>query len=135
MLGGGGFAIWHYLHRMVGWSAQKREREPIDLIGLQAEPKIEIMPESQDSFFPYQFDSCPGQPMLAKKTSKNQITLPKTVIRQFPGVDYFDVQEQDGLIVLRPVRPNQSDEVRRKLAELGISEQDVADAVEWARKA
>ncbi len=73
--------------------------------------------------------------MLAKKTSKNQITLPRTVIRQFPGVDYFDVQEQDGLIVLRPVRPNQSDEVRRKLAELGISEQDVADAVEWARKA
>ena len=73
--------------------------------------------------------------MLAKKTSKNQITLPKTVIRQFPGVDYFDVQAQDGLIVLRPVRPNQSDEVRRKLAELGISEQDVADAVEWARKA
>jgi len=72
--------------------------------------------------------------MLAKKTSKNQITLPKTVIGQFPGVDYFDVQEQDGMIVLRPVRPNQADEVRRKLAELGISEGDVADAVEWARK-
>jgi hypothetical protein len=72
--------------------------------------------------------------MLAKKTSKNQITLPKAVIREFPGVDYFDVQEQDGVIVLRPVRPNQADKVRRKLAELGISEQDLADAVEWARK-
>jgi len=29
--------------------------------------------------------------MLAKKTVKNQITLPKAVITRFPGVEYFDV--------------------------------------------
>jgi hypothetical protein len=31
--------------------------------------------------------------MLAKKTSKNQITLPKAIADRFPGVDYFDVRE------------------------------------------
>ena len=30
--------------------------------------------------------------MLAKKTSKNQITLPKAVISRFPAVEYFDVR-------------------------------------------
>ncbi|MBP1732475.1 MAG: hypothetical protein H6Q55_2904 [Deltaproteobacteria bacterium] len=26
--------------------------------------------------------------MLAKKTSKNQLTLPKEIVKEFPGVDY-----------------------------------------------
>jgi hypothetical protein len=29
--------------------------------------------------------------MLAKKTTKNQITLPKKVVARFIGVEYFDV--------------------------------------------
>ena len=29
--------------------------------------------------------------MLAKKTSKNQITLPKEIALKFQGVDYFDI--------------------------------------------
>ena len=29
--------------------------------------------------------------MLAKKTSKNQITLPKPVAEAFPDAEYFDV--------------------------------------------
>lgn len=70
---------------------------------------------------------------LAKKTSKNQITLPKAVIELFPDVDYFDVREEDGRIVLSPVRPNRADEVRAKLADLGIDEQDVSNAVAWVR--
>lgn len=72
--------------------------------------------------------------MLAKKTSKNQITLPKGIIKQFPGVDYFDVREEHGSIVLEPLRLSKADEVRAKLAELGIGEQDVADAVRWSRQ-
>jgi hypothetical protein len=32
-----------------------------------------------------------GQGMLAKKTSKNQITLPKAIVQQIPATDYFDV--------------------------------------------
>jgi hypothetical protein len=72
--------------------------------------------------------------MLAKKTSKNQITLPKAVVGKFPDVDYFDVQAEKGRIVLLPVTIGRADAVREKLADLGIDHQDVADAVKWARK-
>jgi hypothetical protein len=70
---------------------------------------------------------------IAKKTSKNQITLPRSVVDRFPGVTYFDVREEEGRIVLRPVRPEKAEEVRRKLAALGIDEGDVEAAVRWAR--
>lgn len=73
--------------------------------------------------------------VLAKKTSKNQITLPRAVIQDFVDVDYFDVREEHGRIVLSPVRPSRADEVRDRLADLGITEGDVADAVAWARRA
>jgi hypothetical protein len=71
--------------------------------------------------------------MLAKRTSKNQITLPKAIASRFPGTDYFDARIEGGSIVLRPVRPDQIEEVRRKLAQLGITEDDVRAAVRWAR--
>lgn len=72
--------------------------------------------------------------MLAKKTTKNQLTLPKEIVKEFPGVDYFDVRAEEGRIVLEPLRRSRASDVRRKLAELGITESDVADAIETARK-
>jgi hypothetical protein len=72
--------------------------------------------------------------MLAKKTVKNQITLPKAVITRFQGVEYFDVTTDGTAIVLRPLQLSRADEVRNKLAELGIEEQDVDAALSWARK-
>ena len=72
--------------------------------------------------------------MLAKKTSKNQITLPKKIVDKFPGVDYFDVRVEKGQILLFPVRPGRADQVREKLAELGIVAEDVTAAIEWARR-
>jgi hypothetical protein len=71
--------------------------------------------------------------MLVKLRSKNQLTLPKTVIASYPGITHFDVTDEDGRIVLTPVRPDRSHAVRAKLAELGITEADVSDAVAWAR--
>ncbi len=71
--------------------------------------------------------------MLAKITSKNQITLPKSVISQVPAVEYFEVAVEGGRIVLTPVRVQKADAVREKLAQLGIGEPEVADAVAWAR--
>jgi antitoxin component of MazEF toxin-antitoxin module len=71
--------------------------------------------------------------MLAKMTSKNQITLPKSVISQLPAAEYFDVEVEGGRIVLTPVRVQKADAVREKLAQLGIDEKDVEDAVSWAR--
>ena len=111
--------------------------------------------------------------MLAKLTSKNQITIPKAVISAFEGTDYFDVTQENGRIVLAPMRvtptrtwsladaeayiekmkrlqmpldtadpevwrqrmdPARADAVRDHLDRLGITEQDIADAIEWARR-
>ncbi len=72
--------------------------------------------------------------MLAKKTVKNQITLPKKIVEAFPGTDYFDVKIENGKIVLNPVLPGREEQVRDKLATLGIAEQDIEYAVNWARK-
>jgi len=73
--------------------------------------------------------------MLAKITSKNQLTLPKAVASRFRGTQYFEVSEESGRIVLTPVRLQRAESVRAKLSELGISEADVAGAVRWARRA
>lgn len=72
--------------------------------------------------------------MLAKLTSKNQLTLPKAVISRIGPVEYFEVSSEDGRIVLTPVRLQQAAAVRDKLRDLGITPQDVEDAVHWARK-
>jgi translation initiation factor IF-1 len=73
--------------------------------------------------------------MLAKLTSKNQLTLPKSVTNPLGAVEYFDVQAREGQIVLTPVRIQRGDAVRAKLAELKLSEADIGDAVAWARGA
>ncbi|MBK8121597.1 MAG: AbrB/MazE/SpoVT family DNA-binding domain-containing protein [Sulfuritalea sp.] len=73
--------------------------------------------------------------MLAKLTSKNQLTLPKSITAAIGPAEYFDVEASNGRIVLTPVRIQRGDAVRAKLAELDLQEQDVADAVAWARQA
>lgn len=72
--------------------------------------------------------------MLAKLTSKNQITLPKSVVSPYRGTEYFDVMDENGRIVLTPVRLTRADAVRSKLADMGLTDADVADAVAWARR-
>jgi hypothetical protein len=72
--------------------------------------------------------------MLAKITSKNQLTLPKSVTAAVGPAEYFDVEACNGQIVLTPVRIQRGDAVRAKLADLNLSEQDIVDAVAWARK-
>jgi hypothetical protein len=67
-------------------------------------------------------------------TVKNQLTLPKAVATKFGGVEYFDVSTDGVSITLRPLRRSRADEVRERLEELGITEQDVADAIKWARE-
>jgi hypothetical protein len=76
--------------------------------------------------------------MLAKKTSKNQLTLPKEIAKSFPDAEYFDISIKDGKIILAPVRITPADTtlegIRDKLKKLGIAEGDVAGAVKWARE-
>ena len=66
--------------------------------------------------------------MLAKLTSKNQLTLPKAVIKQVSQSQYFDVRAEGGQIVLTPVRNTntQNEEeslkpIRSKIEKLGIT--------------
>jgi hypothetical protein len=76
--------------------------------------------------------------MLAKKTSRNQLSLPKEVVKAFPDTDYFDVSVKDRKIILMPVRMTPADitleGIRDKMARLRIAENDVAEAVQWARR-
>lgn len=71
--------------------------------------------------------------MLAKMTSKNQLTLPKAIVKELEKTDYFEVEVENGRVILTPVRMQKTDAVREKLDLLGITEQDVADAVRWAK--
>ena len=72
--------------------------------------------------------------MLTKLTVKNQLTLPKAVASQFKGVEYFDVST-DGLCdYSEAAAAEQSPSARAvPLADLGITEEDVSDAIAWAR--
>ncbi|HME57023.1 MAG TPA: hypothetical protein VKF63_01700 [Terracidiphilus sp.] len=72
--------------------------------------------------------------MLAKLTVKNQLTLPKAVVSRFGGVEYFDVSTDGSAITLKPLRRSRIEEVWAHLEKLGITEQDVGDAVRWARE-
>ena len=76
--------------------------------------------------------------MLAKRTYKNQITIPKTVMASFPDIEYFDVSQRHNAIVLRPVdtRPAGARlaKIRAKVKTLGLTEADIDAAIRWARK-
>jgi len=72
--------------------------------------------------------------MLAKITSKNQLTLPKKITSAIGPAEYFDIEVKGGQIVLTPVRIQRADALRAKLAELDLGEQDIAEAVAWARQ-
>lgn len=76
--------------------------------------------------------------MLARKTSKNQLTLPKEVVGIFPGIDLFDATVEENRIVLTPVKITplevSLESIRKKMASLGLTESDVTEAVKWARK-
>ena len=72
--------------------------------------------------------------MLAKMTSKNQLTLPKSITAAVGAAEYFDVETRNGQIILTPVRIQRGDAVRAKLAELNLQDQDIDAAIAWARQ-
>jgi hypothetical protein len=72
--------------------------------------------------------------MLVRLTSRNRITLPKNVFDTIRPTEYFEVQTRNGQIILTPVRIQHADAVRAKLAELKLTEKDMADAVASVQK-
>jgi hypothetical protein len=75
--------------------------------------------------------------MLAKKTVKNQITLPKAIVDKIAATDYFEVSLRGEEIVLKPVymqtRGARLQKIRAKIKALGVTEKDVDAAIRWAR--
>jgi hypothetical protein len=76
--------------------------------------------------------------MLAKKTAKNQITLPKDIVKNFPDTVYFEVSIDNNRILLEPVKilsaESGLEKVRLKMKKLGITEKNVEEAITWARR-
>jgi hypothetical protein len=72
--------------------------------------------------------------MLAKLTVKNQLTLPKAIVTHFKGVEHFDISTDGSAITLKPLRRSNMEEIWAHIEKLGITEQDVNDAVRWARE-
>jgi hypothetical protein len=76
--------------------------------------------------------------MLVKKTSKNQITLPKEILKRIVETDYFEVKVENGNIVLIPVKVIPAkvslEAIRKKIKQRGLNEDTITEAVEWARK-
>lgn len=72
--------------------------------------------------------------MRVKLSSRNRLTLPKALLSRYPGVEGFEVSEEEGRIVLTPIWGSSAEAVRAKVAGLGLTEQDVTEAVAWARR-
>ena len=73
--------------------------------------------------------------MLAKLTTKNQITIPKSIIDQIPEARYFDVELNSGVVVMKPLKIYDTDlqQIRAKIKKMGLKPDCVAEAVKWAR--
>ncbi len=73
--------------------------------------------------------------MLAKITSKNQITIPKKIIEQIPAADYFDIDIKNGIIRMKPVKlyDTDLDRIRDKINRLNLEPETVKEAIKWAR--
>ena len=76
---------------------------------------------------------------LLKISPKHQITLPKKIIDRFPDTRYFELEERDEEVVLRPVRITPHGDalrrVREKMKKLGIAEDVISEAVAYTRAA
>ena len=73
--------------------------------------------------------------MLAKLTSKNQITIPKKNIDKMPDVRYFEVELKEGAILLKPLHIYDTDleRIRSNVKKIGLTHKSVAEAIKWAR--
>ena len=73
--------------------------------------------------------------MLAKITSKNQITIPKKIIEKMHGIKHFDIEFKDGVVIMKPIKfyDTNLDQIRAKIKKLGLKEDSVAEAIKWVK--
>lgn len=76
--------------------------------------------------------------MITELTDENQLHIPESVIANLPDTELLEITCDDGHISLAQVSDDtiteRADKVMRKLEERGITAQDIADAVKWARE-
>jgi hypothetical protein len=73
--------------------------------------------------------------MLIKLSSKNQITVPRKILANLPNTKYFEVELENGALVLKPVEmiENKLEQIQQKMTDLGLREDCVVEAIRWAR--
>lgn len=71
---------------------------------------------------------------VAILTAGNQLILPDSLLAAYPEVTCFTVVDEGERIILIPVPPGSLKDAWEKVAAQDLTEQDIADAVRWARE-
>lgn len=71
---------------------------------------------------------------VAILTAGNQLILPDSLTAAYPEVTCFTVVDEGERIILIPVPPGSIKAAWEKIAAQDLTEQDIADAVRWARE-
>ena len=71
---------------------------------------------------------------VAILTAGNQLILPDSLVAAYPEVTCFTVVDEGNRIILKPVPPGSLKDAWAKIAAQNLTEQDLADAVQWARE-
>lgn len=73
--------------------------------------------------------------MLVKLSSKNQVTVPRKILAQMPETRYLEVEWKDGAIIMKPVAvvDTNLEQIRDKMKQLGLNQECVSEAIQWAR--
>ena len=72
-------------------------------------------------------------PMMAGRVGRNQLLITPDALDAFPGIKDYKVVVEDGKIVLIPSERPDLEDLYRHIESLNLTEQDIADAVAWAR--
>ncbi|GKT07631.1 hypothetical protein [Desulforhabdus sp. TSK] len=73
--------------------------------------------------------------MLVKLSSRNQVIVPRKILAQIPDTRYIDVEWKDGAIIMKPVAvlDTNLEPIRDKMRQLGLNQESVSEAIQWAR--
>ena len=71
---------------------------------------------------------------VAILTAGNQLILPDSLVAAYPEATCFTVVDEGNRIILTPVPPGSVKDAWAKIAAQNLTEQDLADAVQWARE-
>ena len=64
----------------------------------------------------------------------NQIAIPQSIADSYADTSFFEITQEDGRLVLTPHQRQPPHVLSEKMAALGLTEADAADAVAWARR-